>query len=210
MENVKSDKTKPYVIPLMIFCILAIITSVWSIISMLIFPEISDSPNIFTMIEALVLPVGVAFLVSAFLKHRKNIQKALMGALLAYEFGSLLSYLSIYTSQNADEENPVLLLLGIVELILFAIVIINHIELTDSKINQDRLILINVIAFICVFVIVVANTFIRSKSTVMETINYAMPDFRDLILIGIIIYIEYIVNKYKTDRLEKSKKVAGN
>lgn len=195
---------------LMVLSILAIIFSVAYIFVII---TIVEDTNFYGIINSLILPIGVGLLLSAYTKHKKNLQKPLMGALLAYQFSTTLTFFSLKTEENTifgsvSYTSSISVLLSVIGIVMLGVIVVNHFILNETSLSRSNYVLISKIALVVLLLSYVAQVIIGALgseySNSIVIVSMSIAYLRDFFLVAVIVHIESKIDIYKQQREQKN------
>lgn len=188
---------------------LGVLTIVFSVVG-IVLTIMTAGMDIFAFINLMLVPIGVGFLLYSYLKHKKNLQKPIMGSLLTYQLCMSTSYLTSYIVSGMYpfkelEEDPILLLLEIVNVVIYGFILINHFLLNNSKLSNKRIRQTSVIALLflfvsyCIQIIYSVSTF-TAKPDHLLILAWFVAFLRDFSLMALLVHTEVKIDRYKEKR----------
>ena len=188
---------------------LGVLTIIFSAIEIII-TIMTAGMDVFTFINFMLVPIGVGFLLYSYLKHKKNLQKPIMGSLLTYQLCMSTSYLTSYIVSGMYpfkdmKEDPILLLLEIVNVVIYGLIFINHFLLNSSKLSNKRIRQTSVTALLFLFVsygiqIAYSLCTFTVKPNQYLIIAWLVAFLRDFSLMALIVHTEAKIDRYKEKR----------
>ena len=188
---------------------LGVLTIIFSAVDLII-TIMTVGMDIFTFINFMLMPVGVGFLLYSYLEHKKNLQKPIMGSLFTYQLCMSTSYLTSYMASGMYPysdmgEDPILLLLEIVNVVIYGLLLIDHFLLNSSKLSNKRIRKTSVTALFFLLAsytiqIVYSVCNYTAKPNQYLIIAWLAAFLRDFALMALLVHTEAKIDRYKEKR----------